>query len=421
VLRFLSLTALACFAASGAFATDQPANDAAAQRPIVLAQADSKEAQKEAFESAKDLGTVEAWDAFLSNYPDGFYADLARAYVKKLAEPDATDDEPEVSEPAPSPAPAPAAPPMQTVHNGPGSSDWYNTTKPFVANSRRPAYAAVVDAGGIELTAFCHGSGSNLRIIPGLRATDSGVAARLREGLAAAPSITNELAGVSMTFSDGTEIGGVAATTPPQNDEVTLYVDRKLPEPDGRVIEKLMAGQEVTITAEPFMASFQLDGSRSALCSMMNKCGGKVSGCGGGASSTPDCGRGQYRDRKGRCVDDDDDDGQDGRINCGRGRTWVGAQGRCVCVDSNRHWNGSRCVRRKGKKPKGCTGGRTWDAQTRSCMCNGDSAWNGRACVKENDPNDNNAQMKKAVCGTLQIACSLGNQGACNKFNNGCR
>jgi hypothetical protein len=40
----------------------------------------------EAFEAAKSLGTVEAWDAFLSNYPTGFHADLARAYVKKLTE-----------------------------------------------------------------------------------------------------------------------------------------------------------------------------------------------------------------------------------------------------------------------------------------------------------------------------------------------
>ncbi len=410
MLRFLSLTALVCVAASGAFASNAHAIDATRERPIVLAQADSKKAQKEAFESAKELGTVEAWDAFLSSYPDGFYADLARAYVKKLAEPDAADDEPEVSEPERSPSPPPAAaapPPMETVHNGPGRSDWFNTTTPFVANSKRRAYAAIVDAGGVQLTAFCHGRGNNLRIIPGLRVTDNnpGIAERLREGLATAPAITDELASVSMTFADGTEIGGVAATTPPQNDEVTLYVDRQLPEPDDRVIEKLMAGQEVTITAEPFMASFQLDGSRDALCSMIRKCGAKVSGCGGGSSSSSSSGN----------------DGQDGPIKCGRGRTWVGAQGKCVCVDSSRYWNGSRCVRRKSQKPKGCTGGRTWDPQTRSCMCNGDSAWNGSACVKENDPNAGNAQMQQAVCASLQIACSFGNKGACNKFNNGCR
>ena len=50
-----------------------------------LAQSSSP-SEKEAFEAAKSLGTVEAWDAFLSNYPTGFHADLARAYVKKLTE-----------------------------------------------------------------------------------------------------------------------------------------------------------------------------------------------------------------------------------------------------------------------------------------------------------------------------------------------
>jgi hypothetical protein len=39
---------------------------------------------KEAFDAAKELGTVEAWEAFVANYPDGFHAQLARAYLKKL-------------------------------------------------------------------------------------------------------------------------------------------------------------------------------------------------------------------------------------------------------------------------------------------------------------------------------------------------
>ncbi len=37
-----------------------------------------------AFNSTKELGTAEAWNAFLANYPTGFHADLARAYLKKL-------------------------------------------------------------------------------------------------------------------------------------------------------------------------------------------------------------------------------------------------------------------------------------------------------------------------------------------------
>jgi hypothetical protein len=40
--------------------------------------------EKEAFDSAKELGTVEAWQAFIANYPSGFRADLAKAYIKKL-------------------------------------------------------------------------------------------------------------------------------------------------------------------------------------------------------------------------------------------------------------------------------------------------------------------------------------------------
>jgi hypothetical protein len=42
------------------------------------------DAEKDAFESAKELGTVEAWQAFITNYPSGFRADLARAYIKNL-------------------------------------------------------------------------------------------------------------------------------------------------------------------------------------------------------------------------------------------------------------------------------------------------------------------------------------------------
>ena len=41
---------------------------------------------REAFEAAKELGTPAAWNAFLASFPNGFYADLARAYLKNLGE-----------------------------------------------------------------------------------------------------------------------------------------------------------------------------------------------------------------------------------------------------------------------------------------------------------------------------------------------
>jgi hypothetical protein len=420
VLRFSSLAAFAVILpVTAALAAETRASGVEGGSPFIVAQAGSSQAEKDAFDSAKELGTVEAWDAFLSNYPDGFYADLARAYVKKLAEPSTSN-----SSVTPPPS---TAPKMETVQNGPGESDWTNTTMPFVANSSRRVYAAVVDAGGIQMTAFCHSGAQGPQIVAGLRVTgtDPGILERLREGLASAPSVTNDLSRISMTFADGTTVDGVAASTPPKDNEVTLYVDRKLLDPQDEVLEQLMAGQKVTLTAPPFSASFQLDGSRSALCSMMNKCGAKADGCGSGESSDEDsersCRRGQYRDRRGRCVDEES--GQDEKINCGRGRTWVGAQGKCMCVDGNAHWNGRRCVTHGGHHGP-CTGGRTRDPNTGRCDCNGDSAWNGRACVVPGPPNkgqnNKNAQMKKAVCAALQIACSLGNKGSCNKFNNGC-
>jgi hypothetical protein len=48
--------------------------------------------EKEAFEAAKELGTAEAWKAFLANYSSGLHADLARAYLKKLGESTAAPD-----------------------------------------------------------------------------------------------------------------------------------------------------------------------------------------------------------------------------------------------------------------------------------------------------------------------------------------
>ncbi|QGM97790.1 hypothetical protein [Methylocystis parvus] len=39
---------------------------------------------REAFGIAKELGTAEAWEAYLKRFPNGFHADVARGYLKKL-------------------------------------------------------------------------------------------------------------------------------------------------------------------------------------------------------------------------------------------------------------------------------------------------------------------------------------------------
>ncbi len=63
---------------------------------------------KEAFEAAKELGTVEAWEAFLRSFPTGFYADLARAYLKKLSAGGAAPPQATTQDTGPKPEPSPA-------------------------------------------------------------------------------------------------------------------------------------------------------------------------------------------------------------------------------------------------------------------------------------------------------------------------
>ena len=61
-----------------------PCFDTPALRLIETATAADDASAKEAFDTAREMGTVEAWNAFLESYPEGFHANLARAYLKRL-------------------------------------------------------------------------------------------------------------------------------------------------------------------------------------------------------------------------------------------------------------------------------------------------------------------------------------------------
>ena len=52
--------------------------------PALEPQADPAPAVRQDYELAERVGTLEAWDSFLSSYPDGFYTRLARAQRNKL-------------------------------------------------------------------------------------------------------------------------------------------------------------------------------------------------------------------------------------------------------------------------------------------------------------------------------------------------
>jgi uncharacterized caspase-like protein len=52
--------------------------------PAATAPADSEVAVRRAYELALQVATVEIWDSFVSNYPNSFYTDLAKAQRRKL-------------------------------------------------------------------------------------------------------------------------------------------------------------------------------------------------------------------------------------------------------------------------------------------------------------------------------------------------
>jgi len=99
--------------------------------------------EKEAFDSAKELGTAAAFEAFLSNYSSGFYADLARAYVKKLNK--AAVPSPAAAPPAPPPpAPTPAAIPAPGPD--PSCKDLFKVKS---LNSATPAKITFINKSGM--------------------------------------------------------------------------------------------------------------------------------------------------------------------------------------------------------------------------------------------------------------------------------
>jgi hypothetical protein len=93
--------------------------------------------EKEAFEAAKELGTAEAWKAFLANYSSGFHADLARAYLKKLGGSDSTQPPPPASPQAAAPLPSRTATKVSCKKLGSIRSKYSNrpTKITFVNNS----------------------------------------------------------------------------------------------------------------------------------------------------------------------------------------------------------------------------------------------------------------------------------------------
>lgn len=244
--------------------------------PPALAQ--SSDEQKDAFEAAKELGTVDAWEAFLNSYPKGFYADLARAYVRKMGA--ATSPVPSSTETTQTNTKTTKR--LATVSAEPGSTPW--RLRSYVLDEGRArTMAATVASDGVELLFHCDGRQHLAGI---LRKSERGkypdFDARIRQGLAAkgGDSASGSPALIPMRFSDGT-VYSVRANVQEINGEVSLAQDSDGTgfRAAGNLVSDLMTGKLVSIEAPPFSATLQLKNSRKALCSVINRCGAKVSRC----------------------------------------------------------------------------------------------------------------------------------------------
>lgn len=108
--------------------------------PAAAEPADASE--KSAFDTAKELGTADAWNAFLKAYPEGFHADMARAYLKKLGD---------ASPPAAAPPAAPdaATPAIVPSSARVGERDCSERKKLRSQHSKEPTKITFVNKSGM--------------------------------------------------------------------------------------------------------------------------------------------------------------------------------------------------------------------------------------------------------------------------------
>ncbi len=378
--------------------------------------------EKEAFESAKELNTIEGWEAFLKNYSTGFRADLARAYVKRLSENLGGQEKvttPQSKLPV-TPQPKVQHPTLSMLDMGAGRSSWF-TGKRMVSREGLSLHTARVRARGVELVTYCKDNnmsgGLGYRLGAVIRQLSLGsypqFEKRVRQGLASSlKRHDNGAPRIGIWFSEGEGLPNAVADQGVANGEFGIgSVVHGFPV-NSQVVERMMASNTMHVTLSPFGATFQLKGSRKAICSMMKRCGALPAGC-PGAKATPvvkksrKCTKGRiyiYSKRKGKCVCPRGTSFRKGRC---RKIVWKNKcpafheriNGKCVRNDevNNPHDDGcgpgfklvkGKCVSRyPAAKPKIKPQKKSWGIGTAppSCRCPG-CLWNGKTCKLSKAP-----------------------------------
>ena len=365
--------------------------------------------EKEAFESAKELGTIEGWEAFLNRFSTGFRADLARAYVKRLASSEgpkraAGADKPDADR-RPEPPPEETQP-LEPVAHEPGITPWTNSNQRMELADNKSVYTASVKAGGLELVTFCMdnkafgGSGKGLGAT--IRQLDDGAYRRFDDRVEQGLRNSRELGDgpereILIEFDNGERVNRAAAQPDPIAGSLFFGPRGRTFTANSSGLANLLSGNTVTVELDPFRATFQLKNSRNAICKVMNRCGARVPGCGRGTSGRD---RGERYDRD--FVEPPTFIYQPGpRRRCSGGRYFSRRAQACVCPASRPRWNGRRCrpariIRQCGPNRRWsaarrrcvpivrqCGPGRRWAVGQQRCVCIAPrTRWNGRRCVQ---------------------------------------
>ncbi len=377
---------------------------AKALSPVSAAQAPTARAgisEKEAYEAAKELGTIEAWEAFLNNFSKGFRADLARAYLKRLgagtnraaplpAPPSGTAN----ALPSPPPAPADISLAMTsqgTCRGGQSCSVTVTATnmggQPFtgqlvIANSVTPGGATLQGSGIAPWS--CQGMGGG--------AVCSNFTANIPPGQSIFVPMTFSLprkAGGQVTACASISWGGTPTASGVRDIQQALNqrgfnagpADGRPGRKTANAIRQFQSQNGLQATGEIdlplILALFTTPRAGDANPANDQACAGSAV-IAAPVALTPKP-QAQY------CAD--------GRLRKG---------GKCVCPPAVPVWTGKTCVPRKTRN---CTGGRYYSKSRKLCLCPsskpywynnrcyagvddcpGDSVRVGSQCIKENDP-----------------------------------
>ncbi|MEM9029110.1 MAG: hypothetical protein AAGC70_12150 [Pseudomonadota bacterium] len=410
--------------------------------PAPESASENAETERETFLKAREKGTVDAWQSFLSRYPTGFRADLARAYLRRLGV-DAKSPSSPPSAPASPPLSADNAKPTPPPSTGPakvaitaGETSWEIGQENIASDGGRIVDTASVEAGGARLLAHCSPSNGRPTLALMVRPIADGSNGDLiRRSLTQAakagqPIGRRGVRRISVTFNDGQTVRGASTYDSAVSDRGLQILTYGSPlDAKSQSVGRLIAGRSVTIASGPFSATFQLKGSQAALCSVLNACGVKRSDCAGvdgpgpvgvvtpsgltppstdnspSALTGEDDGTDTASPYAPPSADDNstNDDARarvapppisiPRRTDCNRGRVYSKRRGRCVCPSSRPDWDGRRCRRLARIDPDDdddgrpaqrvrCRGGQYYNRSRGRCVCPRGRRWTGRVCAR---------------------------------------